>query len=325
MTFGAVLALVLSAVPAHAEIQIPLSIKVILGTGDIWPDNPTANFGAGVNVNLNSEQQIRDNIAFTNRILIEKGEPFRFTIYANTIYTISGQTSFYSKDARSATTRNEVEDAALADKTTWKWHDNAVNIYINDSSSGYCSNPDGSRSAIIVGAGAYDTLIYHECGHFLGLDHTHINDSSWGDGDGFPETLPDDSNATVAQINAQYPGETQTTRDNLIFNVMSYHIPKDRLVWDQRTEIIEVVNDERDAQATGEGFFLSSDGFDEILGIPRSGRTYGQRLGTLENAVSKSTSSADVILIQGTIEVTDNTVFSTPHVWMKWRTNALLR
>lgn len=60
-------------------------------------------------------------------------------------------------------------------------------------------------------------------------------------------------------------------------------------------------------------------------GFPQSGKTYETRLETLEAAVSKSISSNDVILIDGTIEVTDGTVFDKPRLWMKWRDNALLR
>ncbi|MDP0490214.1 MAG: M43 family zinc metalloprotease [Verrucomicrobiota bacterium JB023] len=323
-----ILSLLLVA-PAAAEIQVRLSIKAILSSNGSWPSNTNTIGSTGVN--LNSETAVRDNVDWMNSVMREKRYPFRFFLREDTVYTISGQADpYYTMDARSSATRNAIEDAALDDKTTWKWHDDSINIYINDTRSGYCSRPTGGRSAITVGAGAYEELILHEIGHFFNLSHTHSGDGDgnaddWADGDGLSETLPDDADASAADINAQYPGSTQETRDNLIFNVMSYHQPQDRFVWQQRQEMIEVMNDERDPQASGEGFFLADDGADSIFGVQLSGRTYAQRLKTLENAVSKSTSSNDVILIDGTIEVTDGAVFSTPHVWMKWRDDAILR
>ena len=56
-----------------------------------------------------------------------------------------------------------------------------------------------------------------------------------------------------------------------------------------------------------------------------NGQSYLFRLRTLQQAVSLSTSSNDAILIEGTQDVPNGTVFSTPHTWFKWRSNAFIK
>lgn len=318
---------------ATAEIQLRVSFKVILGPNGEWPDvsdNVPNNSTIGVTgVNLNSEQAVRDNIAFTNDLLAARGEAFRLQLHQNTVFTVTGQSNpWYTLPARSGTNKNDLEAAATASaaaKTTFSWHDNCINVYLNDSRSGVCSFSSTGIRTIYIGAGAYQELLLHEIGHFFDLPHTHTTDNDsdlddWADGDGFSETLADEADADAADINARYPGETQAKRDDLIFNVMSYHLPQDRFVWQQRQEVIETVNDERDAQAIGEGFFVRDDGVDLF-----NGKTYGTRVRTLQRAVDLSTSSRDVILIRGTQDVTNGAVFSKPQVWMKWRSDAVIK
>lgn len=323
---GSLVAALFTSIPLRAEIQVVVSVKAILDSNDNWPNNSGTIGSTGVNIN--SEQAVRDNIALTNTRLAAKGYPFRLSLRSNTVYTLSGfANSWFTGDARTSAFRDSVEDAATASaasKTLWKWHDDAINIYLNDSRSGYCSSPGSSRRTITVGAGAYEELIMHEIGHFLSLAHTHSGDgdgalNDWADGDGFDETLNDDADAEPADINARYAGETQATRDNLIFNIMSYHQPQDVFVWDQRQAIIETVNDERDPECRGEGFFVRSTGSDLF-----DGKTYATRVATMARAAALSTSGNDVTLIQGTINVPNGSVFSKPGVWTKWRTTAIL-
>jgi hypothetical protein len=139
---------------------------------------------------------------------------------------------WFSLYARGNGTKALVEQAALNDPVTWRWTDKAINIYVNDTTSGQCSFPNDS--AIFLGKTVGVGTVVHEIGHFFRLSHTHTNDNNfivgdWGDGDGLPETLPDDPDATLADINAHYPNETQQKRDDTYFNVMSYH-EADRLL-----------------------------------------------------------------------------------------------
>lgn len=326
LQFGSLLAALLASAPLRADIQVIVSVKAILDTNGNWPNNSSTIGTTGVN--LNSEQAVRDNIALTNAQIAAKGYPFRLSLRDDTVYTLSGfSNAWFTGDARTAAFRDAVEAAATASassKTTWKWHDDAVNIYLNDSRSGYCSSPGSSRRTITVGAGAYEELIMHEIGHFLSLAHTHSGDgdgdlNDWADGDGFDETLNDDADADPADINARYPGETQATRDNLIFNRMSYHQPQDVFVWDQLQAIIETVNGARDPECRGEGFFLRGTGNDIF-----NGKAYATSVATMARAAEVSTSGNDVILIQGTINVPNGSVFTKPGVWAKWRSTAVL-
>jgi hypothetical protein len=318
------LATILASALLQAEVQVIVSIKAILSSGGNWPSN--SNTIGTTGVNLNSEQDVRDNIALTNERLAAKGYSFRLSLRGNTVYTLSGfANSWFTGDARTSAFRNDVEDAAIADNTTWKWHDDAINIYLNDSRSGYCSSPGGGRRAITMGAGAYQELIIHEIGHFLSLAHTHSGDSDsdlddWADGDGFDETLDDDADATATDINARYPGETQETRDNLIDNIMSYHAPQDIFVWDQRQAIIESFNSARDPECRGEGFFVSNAGNDAF-----NGRTYATRVQTLQRAIDVTSGQGnDVIMIRNNMNVPNGTVFSKKGLWLKWRASSVV-
>ena len=311
---------------AWSEIQVRVSFKVIRGPNGEFPDNRNTIGVTGLN--LNSEQVIRDNLTFTNDMLRRRGSPIRLFLRDNTIYNVTGQAvPWFTRTARSTANKNNLEATATASaaaRATWSWHDDSINIYLNDTRSGVCSFPSGGRSAIFTGAGGYRELLIHEIGHFYNLAHTHAGDNdgeleNWTDGDGFSETLDDDPDASAADINARYAAETQEKRNDLIFNIMSYHLPQDRFVWQQTQEFVETANNERGVQTSGEGLFVRSDGSNF-----NNGKTYGGRVRTLERAVSLSNSSNDVILIRGRLDVPDGTVFTKPHVWMKWRSTALI-
>lgn len=151
----------------------------------------------------------------------------------------AGQSTSYWYDLYARDNRATIQAAAIADPVTWKWSAKAVNIYINNSSSGQCSFPPDL--AITLGRSVGVGTVVHELGHFFHLFHTHPLDNNqtlvdWGDGDGLPETLPDDPDATLSDINARYPQETQQKRDDLYYNVMSYHeavrlLPSQMAIW----------------------------------------------------------------------------------------------
>jgi hypothetical protein len=291
---------------ATAEVELRVSIKVILGPSNEWPDNTNTVGPASDALNINSEQVLRDNIKASNLILARHAAGYRFVLRDDTIYTLTGfANSWFTGDARTAAFRDSLEAAALADKPTWQWHDDSINIYLNDSRSGFCSRPGDNRSAITIGAGAYSTLIIHEIGHFVDLPHTHTGDNDndnppddWADGDGFSETLPDDADATAAQINDRYDGtpqpfQPQEVRNDLIFNIMSYHIPQDRFVWHQRERIIETFNGSRSAVAIGRARFVQPGGNNGANGL-----TVANRLATIGRGVDISTTPNDAVLIR---------------------------
>jgi len=299
-----VLALAMSH-PLHAGVEFRVSIKVILGPNGEWPDNPNTIGATGLN--LNSETVIRDNIDFANTILARHAVGYKIVLRDNQIRTLSGFDSYwYTADARSAATRDQVEEAATLNVTTkaiWKWHDDSINIYINDSRSGVCSFPSEGRGVVLSGAGAYQELILHELGHFFSLNHTHTIDrdsalDDWADGDSLAETLPDDADASAADINNRYDGDPQPfqpqhIRDDLIFNLMSYHQPQDRFVWGQREMIVAAFNGPRAYATAGRARFIQSDGNNAADGL-----TVANRLRTIGQAVNVSGTANDVVLIR---------------------------
>lgn len=299
------LLLLLGGWQSASALDIRVSIKVILGPGGEWPDNTDTVGTTGVN--LNSETAIRDNIKLSNRILASHGIGYQFVLRADTVYTLSGfANSWFTRNARDAAFRDDLEAAATASaqaKQTWQWHDDSINIYINDSRSGVCSRPVDAKSVITIGAGAYDELIVHEIGHFFALDHTHVGSednmvNNWGDGDGFSETLDDDPDASASDINNRYDGnpqpfQPQSVRDDLIFNIMSYHSPQDRFVWQQRERFIDTMNGSRSAVALGRIRYVAPDGNNSQQGL-----SLATRVATIGRALQLTTLPNDVVLIQ---------------------------
>ncbi len=308
-----VVLLLSAAAPASAEVELRVSIKVILGPSGEWPDNINTVGPASNALNINSEAVLRNNIAFTNEILNRHGTCYRLVLRNDSIITLSGfAPAWFTGDPRTGPYRAALETQATASaaaKTTWQWHDDAINIYLNDGRSGSCNFP-AQGNVITIGAGSYDMLILHEIGHYLGLQHTHPaaddaeTDNSvddWGNGDLSDETLDDDKDATAAQINARYDGSPgsagffpQAARDDLIFNIMSYHIPQDRFVWGQREVLITNFNTTRANVALGRTRFVQPVGNDinSGLSVTSSLRTIGQ-------GVNLSGSTNDVVLILG--------------------------
>ena len=146
---------------------------------------------------------------------------------------------WYTLDARS--NRAVFEAAAKASKTVWKWHESAINIYINDSGSGQCSFV-GHGESISLGVTIYaNGTTVHEIGHFFNLSHTHSGDplsvpvpftsADLSDGDSLTETRTDHAKASADQLSQVVYGQnysalnaTQKADIDTVFeNVMSYH------------------------------------------------------------------------------------------------------
>lgn len=242
------LMLISSLASLQAEITIRLSVKYILAFTGARPDAGNIGTSAGFDA----------EITRANCILAATGRGYQLQVveYLDIRPPVpQGQSSsyWYNLDARA--NRAVFEAAALADQTTWRWRGDAINIHVNNSSSGQCSFVGGGLS-ISLGNDIIVGTVLHELGHFFNLRHTHsaadndgdIND--WGDGDGLAETLDDDPDASLANINARYPGESQQKRDDLYFNVMSYH-QEDRLLPDQMDLWTDTANGPRNGFTTG--------------------------------------------------------------------------
>jgi hypothetical protein len=179
---------------------------------------------------------------------------------------------WYNLDARS--NRAVFEAAATADPATWQWRTNAINIYVNNTTSGQCSF-SGTGNSISLGREIANGTVLHEIGHFFDLRHTHPGDydgmlNGWGDGDSLAETLPDDPDASIADVNAFHAAQPAQLRNDLINNVMSYHnetalLPVQMDIWGTTG------NGPRFGFVSGKTFFVSTAGLDALFWGESSG------------------------------------------------------
>lgn len=173
---------------------------------------------------------------------------------------------WYNLDARS--NRTAIENAATSDTATWQFRNNAINIYVNNTTSGQCSFT-GTGNSISLGRQISRGTVLHELGHFFDLLHTHPGDydgvpDDWGDGDGLAETLNDDADASIAQVNAFHAAQPMQLRNDLINNVMSYH-NEAALLPVQMDIFATTANGPRLVFVTGKTFFVSTGGVDTFF------------------------------------------------------------
>ena len=220
----------------RADIIVRVSVKFILKPDGTRP----ADGNIGTTAGFDAE------IARGNLILAATGRGYSLQVveYVDIRPPVpGGQPSdyWYNLDARS--NRQNIENAALGDQATWRWNGSAINIYVNNSSSGQCSFP-GTGGAITLGNDIGTGTVLHEVGHFFNLRHTHAGDygdnpnpptfaaSDLRDGDGLAETANDNPNISnhdqlcQALFGHVYSAATTGERsvvDSAFENVMSYH------------------------------------------------------------------------------------------------------
>ncbi len=245
ITFAAlILALTLltpTGLQAQGVITVRLSYKIIRNPADgTLPVKPGAT-------------QVDDNdidaaIATMNSLSAAYFRGFRFQRVDEISYIgdkddTTGPSKYFNTDFRTAGSalRDEIEEAAMGN-AAYAWNNQAINIYINQGTSGgYCSFPNEGRNIILVGAvssNAGNTQL-HELGHYFNLCHTHGCDSTTTD-DGVADTLVDSPMWDEDGIaRNSFPDKTYKTPvspdktplsasekmqvDNVVLNLMSYH------------------------------------------------------------------------------------------------------
>jgi hypothetical protein len=263
---------------ARADITIRVSVKFILSSTGQRPSNCCAFPQASLN--LTSDQAVYDNIAYSNELMRRSGRGYTYVV--TEIQDVSGWSGFYNLAARNSDNRAALEAVATSNSTTraqFYWRDNAINIYINNTSSGVCSFPDSGYSAIFVGSQAYTTLLIHEMGHFFNLYHTHQgeqylnSDNSGcsaancncakligGTGDEIADTVADHSCWNYSQMVAANPSASSTAILNTFTNIMSYHLPQDRFTTLQLDRWTDYASTSRSSVASGLTRFVDGDG-----------------------------------------------------------------
>lgn len=266
--------LLLSMAAARAY-EIRLSVKVIqnYATGDrpgldCNEFNPCSNLATQANFQMEVDR--------ANRILAVRGVSLQLVEYVDIRPVPPPNKSgdyWFTLPARD--NRAVVEAAALANKTVWRWSDTAVNIFVNNTTSGQCSIPP-TGGTILLGRAVGTGTVLHEVGHLMGLQHTHGGDDSdcsghtpplsrfLSDGDGLAETAPDRlcfdrDQLSRALFNERLfdsltPAEQDRVNSSWL-NVMSYH-QEDRLLSGQFDIFCDTASILRRSVCSGRSIFV---------------------------------------------------------------------
>ncbi len=273
------------------------------------------------------------------------------SIVANTSFTLSSNATatnpsvsltgsfpadhWFNLDARASGVRQYIETTALAATSTWAWNPNAINIYVNNSSSGQCAFV-GSGSSISLGSTVNTGTVLHEIGHLFDLRHTHALDYSTNtnppnnmppgqfaaadlmDGDGLAETANDNPNITTndqlcqALFGKNYNGATTTDSERAVVdsafqNVMSYH-SETRFLSVQMDKWTLNANAARLPFCTGRTWFVAVGGNNSAAGNAAT-----VPLATVAGGVSRVTTPNDVVLLRaGSYAAPAGGTISTP-------------
>ncbi len=320
---AALLGLLLASCAAHAQIEWRISVKFILGPSG---QRPSANAGYGASsVFLTNDAAVIANIAQSNEWLDRNCRGYRFRL--TEIQNVSGWSGFFNVSARDGGNKSALEAVATSNATTrtqFHWRDNAINVYINNSSSGYCSFP-GDGSVIFAGATAYDALIIHEVGHFFSLAHTHnteqfrnANGTPCSDGcgcaqkiggdDGIADTLLDNECWDRVALEAGNPGASEFQLDNTFLNIMSYHLPQDRFTTLQLDRIADTSNNARFNVASGRTRFVDRNCFTLFPSGGSECSVFSGPHSTVGGGVAAATAGSDIVLIRSGTYIEPGTI-----------------
>ncbi len=309
LLFGALLG---GAWTASADITVRVSVKFILGSSGQRPSN-CCGYGAQ-GVNLTNNQAITDNMAYANGLMRRLGRGYTYQVVE--IQDVSGWSGFFNINARTYANKAALEAVATSNSTTraqFFWRTNAINLYVNNTTSGYCSFPDDNENVIFVGSKAYDTMLIHELGHYFGLSHTHQGETYLnangtacasgcacaqqigGTGDQVSDTIADHQCWTYAQLQAGNPGATSGQLLNTWTNIMSYHLPQDRFTSGQFDRWTDYSNASRRPSVSGATRFVDIDNFGGLFQFGLSVFPYG----TVAQGVTAANSTGiDIVLVR---------------------------
>ena len=305
----------------RADITVRLSVKFILDANGAHPPG-----GIGTNSGFQAE------VDRGNAILAATGRGYQLQVVDYLPIQPPAPVGkpanyWFTNDARGG--RATFEAAALADRATWRWNRDAINIHVNGSGSGQCSFI-GSGLSISLGDDIGAGTVLHEIGHFFNLLHTHAGDyddntnpisgvftaAQLADGDRLPETPKDNPNITTrdqlcgALFNTTYSAATpqqRTVVDSTFENVMSYHnenflLPVQMDIWGRSA------NGARLFVCNGRTWFVAIGGSDG-----NSGSSAESPFATISRALRSIGTTNDIILVRsGTFIAPPGGVINTP-------------
>jgi hypothetical protein len=262
---------------AGAMVYWRVSVKVILDSNGNWPVGTSATNGSFSfdPYNYDSVQRIQQVFAEYNKILDSMGWGFRFDL--REVVALSGVSEWFGVNARDPDNRTQLEIKAKLQPGKYAYRLDALNLYVNNSSSGISGGHLPLLGDVIfIGATGYWTLGIHEIGHALGLCHTFSCDcngcGSSGscdagfDSDNIADTIRDSpcwntqNDIAVPNFNRIYSILTAGQRrqvDDIFLNIMSYHNNHlVRFTHDQWERIVDISNFDKRNVASGKTVFV---------------------------------------------------------------------
>ena len=305
---GLALLVVLGGIsPLCADVTVRLSVKFILNTDGTYPSG-----GIGTNAGFQAE------VDRGNSILTATGRGYKLQVVEYLGIqppAPAGQPANYWFTNAARSNRQALEAASIANPVAWRRNGaGALNLYVNNSSSGSCSFI-GDGDSISLGQSIGTGTVLHEIGHFFDLSHTHAGDLNCtnpppyalADGDGLSVTVPDHNCYTTrASLMAALPLALQPFVDTAWLNVMSYH-QEDQLLDDQMDYWAVNANGARHSVCSGYTWFLATEGSD----VFSNGLSPGQAFASVGWGVAHVSSADDVVLLK-TGSYTAPATISTP-------------
>lgn len=301
----------LATFTARADINWRLSVKLIADDHGAVPAEWSRRFNA--------------EFARANDILARHGRGYRLEL--TEVLVLTGISQWHLTPVDSAS-RDNLHATARAQPALYGYRTDAINIYIVANLCHItCDLGDAAGDIILMSGDSPNTSLLHLCGHFFNLRHTHEGQSFRnengsecglrdvcncgrqlpGNGDATEETAPDnqcypDADAiSRAAFNISFVDLDplrQLRVENSLFNVMSYHDQPVRLTTDQLDYLANDSNSRRRSVASGDMWFLATDGSDS-----NSGRAGNSRFRTVTKALTVATANDVVLLRSGTYTV----------------------
>jgi hypothetical protein len=306
-----------SLATARADITVQVSVKFIHNND---PANTRPSGGIGTVAGFGAE------ITYGNAVLDATGRGYSLNVVEYLDIQPpppAGQSSGYWYTLAARANRQTIESAALAAQAVWRWNPNAINIYVNNSSSGQCSFV-GTGSSISLGGTVSTGTVVHEIGHIFNLAHTHAGDyttnnnppsgvfvaSDLQDGDSLVETANDNPNISTndqlsqalfgvpynqpaAPPNAPFATPAQrAVVDSAFQNVMSYHTEAVLLSVQMDLWTLNA-NGARLPFCNGRTWFVANGGNDGAAGNAAT-----LPLATVSSGVSHVSSDTDIVLLR---------------------------
>lgn len=256
----AALALGCSLPQAHAQIEWRVSVKFILDANGRRPSG-------GI---IDTDQDLRDQVDAANRLIDPFGRGYRFAL--TEIVNLSGYSAYFNTDRETASSNLTV--IANNNPASILWRANALNYYVNAAPG--ANDGITTKKLIVLGHNVTREAFTHECGHYLGLCHTHGCPCDTCDSTNCPvppvpdkigDTLPDNTCWDQDDISTNWFHKTfvnlnlaqQNMVSNTFNNIMCYHARRLVFTSDQLDVIADTSNDSRSNLTTGFTWFVDRD------------------------------------------------------------------